>query len=61
MGRQSILTGFDEKNLPILRNELQRLWDALDAKLSTKPDEVTIGGWKVTVDENGAIQTEKSE
>jgi F0F1-type ATP synthase delta subunit len=68
MSRQSILTGFDEKNLPVLRNELQRLWDTLDAqskaldtKVSTKTDEVIIGGWKVTVASDGTIKTEKSE
>lgn len=68
MSRQSILTGFDEKNLPVLRNELQRLWDTLDAqskaldtKVSTKTDEVIIGGWKITVADDGTIKTEKSE
>lgn len=29
MTDRSIITAFDDKNLPILRNELMRIWEAI--------------------------------
>jgi hypothetical protein len=56
MPRESILSAFDEKNLPGLRNELQRLWDAVE-QLQAAP-EMQSGG---TVPKTGLYKLHEGE
>jgi hypothetical protein len=58
-GRQAIITGFDEKNLPVLRNEIQRIWDGIEKMSVPQPSQSVVATAPVpsNVILGGGIQT----